>query len=124
MIRILALLFSLLVVPAFAQTVLTTTATQTITGQKTFSGTNKLCVQEPSGSDIGCLNAPALGSTPITWTLPAVTSTLATLAGTETLTNKSIVYTQLSGLGTGVSTALGVNVGTAGAPVVNGGALG
>ena len=30
----------------------------------------------------------------------------------------------LSGFGTGVSTALGVNVGTAGAPVVNGGALG
>ncbi len=30
----------------------------------------------------------------------------------------------LTGLGTGVSTALGINIGTAGSPVVNGGALG
>lgn len=30
----------------------------------------------------------------------------------------------LTGLGTGISTALGINVGTAGSPVVNGGALG
>ncbi len=34
------------------------------------------------------------------------------------------ISTGVSGLGTGVATALGVNVGTAGAPVVNGGALG
>lgn len=34
------------------------------------------------------------------------------------------VSTGVSGLGTGVATALAVNVGTAGAPVVNGGALG
>jgi len=34
------------------------------------------------------------------------------------------VATGISGLGTGVATALAVNVGTAGAPVVNGGALG
>ena len=68
----------------------------------------------------------------------------ATLTGTETLTNKTLVApalgtpvsgtltnttglpisTGVSGLGTGVATALGVNVGTAGSPVVNGGALG
>lgn len=43
-----------------------------------------------------------------------------------TLTNGTglPVSTGVSGLGTGISTALGVNVGTAGAPVVNGGALG
>jgi hypothetical protein len=34
------------------------------------------------------------------------------------------ISTGLSGLGTGIATALAVNVGTAGAPVVNGGALG
>jgi len=39
------------------------------------------------------------------------------LAGTATLS-------QVGGLGTGIATALAVNVGTAGAPVVNGGALG
>lgn len=43
---------------------------------------------------------------------------------TQTLTNKSIIYTQLTGLGTGVSTALGVNVGSAGAFVTFGGAGG
>jgi hypothetical protein len=36
----------------------------------------------------------------------------------------SVPVGDLSGLGTGVATALAVNVGTAGAPVVNGGALG
>jgi hypothetical protein len=43
--------------------------------------------------------------------------------------NGTLAYTQpavsdLSGFGTGVATALGVNVGTAGSPVVNGGVLG
>ena len=43
-----------------------------------------------------------------------------------TLTNATglPVATGISGLGTGVASALAVNVGTAGAPVVNGGALG
>jgi hypothetical protein len=43
-----------------------------------------------------------------------------------TLTNATglPIATGVSGLGTGVATALGINVGSAGAPVVNGGALG
>lgn len=36
----------------------------------------------------------------------------------------SVPVTKISGLGTGVATALAINVGTAGSPVVNGGALG
>lgn len=54
-----------------------------------------------------------------------ITPTLGT-PGSGTLTNCTglPVSTGVSGLGTGVGTALGVNVGTAGSPVVNGGVLG
>lgn len=46
-------------------------------------------------------------------------------AGTTALTaSASVPVGDISGLGTGVATALGVNVGSAGSPVVNGGALG
>lgn len=45
-------------------------------------------------------------------------------SGTLTSCTGLPVSTGISGLGTGVATALAVNVGSAGAPVVNGGALG
>jgi len=60
--------------------------------------------------------------------------TLSTQAGSETLTNKTInganntltvrIANDVSGLGTGVASALAVNTGSSGAFVVNGGALG
>lgn len=78
--------------------------------------------------------------------LVTITPTTSTIDGNATLTvkqNQSVDFysdgtnyftlpgrptnvapADLSGLGTGVATALGVNVGSAGAPVVNGGALG
>ncbi len=59
---------------------------------------------------------------------------MASLAGSEVLTNKTIacanntctvrIGNDVSGLGTGVATALAINTGSAGALVVNGGALG
>lgn len=94
--RILASLLFLLSFSLSAQTVLTTTANQTITGVKTFSGSNKLCLKDPGDADLACIVAQAISGAQ-TITLPAVTGTLATLAGTETLTNKSIVATQLTG---------------------------
>ena len=45
-------------------------------------------------------------------------------SGTLTSCTGLPVSTGISGLGTGVATALGINVGSAGAPVINGGALG
>lgn len=59
-------------------------------------------------------------------TSPTLTTPNLGTPSAVTLTNGAglPISSGVSGLGTGVATALGVNVGTAGAPVVNGGVLG
>jgi len=76
------------------------------------------------------VNVGLSGSTGTGTFVGATSPTLVTPAlgtpssGTLTSCTGLPISTGVSGLGTGVATALGVNVGTAGAPVVNGGALG
>lgn len=75
-----------------------------VLGEYTISGTGNVCM-----STSCVMTTPSLG-----------TPSAATLTSATGLP----ISTGVSGLGTGVATALGVNVGTAGSPVVNGGALG
>lgn len=69
----------------------------------------------------------ALGYTPVQ-SIGGMTGVISCGTGltcsSQSITFNSFPVSSLSGLGTGVSTALGVNVGSAGAFTVNGGALG
>jgi hypothetical protein len=76
--------------PAASGTAMTLGNTETVTGPKTFGSVGAVGRLKIAGTTSGALtlDAPAVaGSAAIT--LPGVTGTLATLAGTEALTNKT-----------------------------------
>lgn len=103
---------------------------QTWTGAQSFTDGTLILLGATSGSST--LKAPATGGG--TATLFPGSDTVMGVAAAQTPTNKTFncanntctvrIASDVTGLGTGVATALGVNVGTAGAFVVNGGALG
>jgi hypothetical protein len=135
---------------------------QTFTGAQTFPASG--IILDGSSTGATTLTSANASATNYTLTLPAANDTVVTLAATQTLTNKSIAATQLTGAlqaaqepahtgdmtnsagslattvlstngtafgalatatpGAGVASALAVAVGSAGAVVVNGGALG
>lgn len=81
----------------------------------------------PSSANLASAVTDETGSGPLVFaTSPALTTPNLGTPSAATLTNATglPVSTGISGFGTGVATALGINVGSAGAFVVNGGALG
>lgn len=76
------------------------------------------------GNVTGGAASPAALTAAQVKTMLAIASSDVSGLGTLATLNSAAIATNVSGLGTGVATALAVNVGTAGAPVINGGALG
>ena len=102
---------------ALAATALQTAPTITLTGDATGTGTGSFATTLATVN----ANVGSFGSATQAVAVTVNAKGLVTAASAVTITP---AVGSITGLGTGVATALAVNVGTAGAPVVNGGALG
>lgn len=104
----------------FAGTVATSTSTPAITLTTTVTG-----ILSGNGTAISAASTTGSGAVVLD-TSPALTTPDLGTPSAVTLTNGTglPIGSGVSGLGTGVATALGVNIGSAGAPVLFNGALG
>jgi hypothetical protein len=93
--------------PTTDATIARTDASQTFTGKQTFASEGIDLPGSTSGT--ATVVAPAAAGTGTTITLPGATGTLATLDGTETLTNKSLTSPTLTGTPTAPTAAANTN---------------
>jgi hypothetical protein len=93
--------------PTTDATIARTDASQTFTGKQTFASEGIDLPGSTSGT--ATVVAPAAAGTGTTITLPGATGTLATLDGTETLTNKSLTSPTLTGIPTAPTAAANTN---------------